>query len=183
MTARDHTYRWMAVRDVLTRGQCRRLRNSPGTFVPSTVQKESEGAVGPGRTSSGLGLPHGPDSDWLFSILHPYIEHMNRRFDFEVAGYSEAQVLRYNVGQQYDWHVDMGRDERSTRKLSLVVQLSEHEDYDGGELQCTPDLGPCPRTLGSLIVFPSFIPHRVTEVTRGERMSLVAWVHGDHPFR
>ena len=33
---------------------------------------------------------------------------------------------------------------------------------------------------GTLIIFPSYIMHRVAPVTQGERISLVGWVGGDH---
>ena len=38
------------------------------------------------------------------------------------------------------------------------------------------------RPQGSVIVFPSFVWHRVTPVTKGTRYSLVLWTCGQ-PFR
>lgn len=77
------------------------------------------------------------------------------------------------------------------RKLSLTINLNKPEDYEGGELQF--DFGPhaenerfqvCDeiKPQGSMIVFPSFVPHQVTPVTRGTRFSLVLWQLGN-PFK
>ena len=72
------------------------------------------------------------------------------------------------------------------RKLSVVVQLSDPKTYKGGTLQIR-----CPESLavfeptnkqGSIIVFPSFMIHRVRPVTKGVRHSAVIW-HLGRPFR
>jgi PKHD-type hydroxylase len=128
-------------------------------------------------------LCHGTATDWLVDRLHPHIMELNRSLAFDLQGWAAPAVLRYRPGQHYAWHVDMGQDDLALRKLSVVVLLSEPEAYEGGDLQWMPDLGPCSRQLGTVVIFPSFMPHRVTPVTSGERFVLVAWVHGDRPFR
>lgn len=77
-----------------------------------------------------------------------------------------------------------------TRKLSLTLNLTPEGHYDGGDLKF--DLGPhadnrfriCDqaRSQGSIIIFPSFIHHCVTPITRGTRYSLVIWCLG-YPFK
>ena len=66
-----------------------------------------------------------------------------------------------------------------------------YEDYDGGELLiCVGSNGSgqldnnrvCPRGKGVGVLFPSYMMHRVTPVTRGTRKSLVLWVGGS-PFK
>ena len=77
----------------------------------------------------------------------------------------------------------MGPDETSSRKISIVVQLSDPLEYEGGELQIS-DGGTnrvCEKTKGTIIIFPSYLLHRVTPVTKGTRRSLVLWVTGP-PF-
>lgn len=76
------------------------------------------------------------------------------------------------------------------RKLSVTISLNDPSEYDGGNLQF--DLGPhrpdryhtCTeiRPRGSVIVFPSYVHHQVTPVTRGTRYSLVCWNLGA-PFK
>lgn len=109
-------------------------------------------------------------------------------FDFEIAGIMHGlQLLEYTSNetkQHYDWHVDIGGDSSYGRKISMVVQLSDPSEYDGGELQV--DEGKpvtMPKERGSVILFPSYMRHRVTPVTRGTRWSLVIWVQGYTHFR
>ncbi|HXS81027.1 MAG TPA: 2OG-Fe(II) oxygenase, partial [Gammaproteobacteria bacterium] len=79
----------------------------------------------------------------------------------------------------YDWHTDFAGI-RPLRKLSISIQLSRAEDYEGGELELLYGNQPqkLDKTRGTLIAFPSFMLHRVMPVTRGTRWSLVAWVVG-----
>jgi PKHD-type hydroxylase len=76
------------------------------------------------------------------------------------------------------------------RKISLTLNLNAPGDYDGGNLKF--DFGrhverdqfyECEeiRPQGSIVVFPSFLDHCVTPVTRGTRYSLVLWSLGQ-PF-
>ena len=111
------------------------------------------------------------------------VEEVNRHYQFEILGIREVQVARYYAEDFYDWHLDIGKTDTSTRKLSLSVQLTDPNDYEGGELVLRDYQNERPvKELGSVIVFPSYLSHRVNRVTTGERWSLVAWVHGP-PFR
>ena len=72
------------------------------------------------------------------------------------------------------------------RKLSVTVMLSDQDEFEGGDFQL--DLGPHHEQRfhnvteinerGSVIVFPSFLMHQVTPVTKGVRKSLVIWTVG-----
>lgn len=107
------------------------------------------------------------------------------------------------TGDFYTWHTDSSADlypSGMTRKLSASIQLSPPEDYEGGHfqwiestetfdtlkfnqknlsydklVQTAPFSG---KELGSLLVFPSWLHHQVTPVTRGIRKSLVVWNTG-----
>ena len=62
------------------------------------------------------------------------------------------------------------------------MQLSNGDDYEGGELEfLNVDTPVLHRSIGSITIFPSYLPHRVKPVTEGVRHSLVAWIHGQ-PF-
>ena len=62
----------------------------------------------------------------------------------------------------------------------MVLQLSPAEDYEGGRLELLQGglSNDVFRDRGDLIFFPSFNKHRVTEVTKGRRLSLVTWFTG-----
>jgi PKHD-type hydroxylase len=70
------------------------------------------------------------------------------------------------------------------RKLSIVVQLSSPDDYEGGELKLHNFHEPTAinKEKGLVVTFPSYTLHEVAPVTKGERYTLVAWVHGP-PFK
>ena len=67
------------------------------------------------------------------------------------------------------------------RKLSFSIQLSDPEDYEGGELEFNVNNEErffAPNKKGTVIIFDSRIQHRVLEVKSGVRKSLVGWVVG-----
>ena len=145
---------------------------------------------------------------WIYKEIHPYIHEANKlagwNFDWDFS--ESCQFTRYGVGQYYGWHCDSWdkpynrpddlNSHGKIRKLSVTISLSEPEDYVGGNLEfdmrnqkdweqdkkkaiheCTEI-----RPRGSIIVFPSFVWHRVAPVTKGTRYSLVVWNLGE-PWR
>jgi len=77
--------------------------------------------------------------------------------------------------------MDVARGYMSNRKLSMSVQLPDGMDYEGGDLEFLVFKEKAPRGQGDLIVFPSYLMHRVSALTRGTRFRRVSWVHGK-PF-
>jgi PKHD-type hydroxylase len=95
----------------------------------------------------------------------------------------DIQFTEYEAGGgHYDWHIDIGPKTISHRKISIVIQLSDPEDYEGGDLELMPGnySFAVPKKKGAVVLFPSFILHRVTPVTSGLRRSAVLWVGGSH---
>ena len=136
---------------------------------------------------------------WIYDFVHPYIHRANKiadwNFDWE---WSEAfQYTIYNKNQFYDWHCDSFKKPYSEgsfkgyiRKLSATISLNSPDEYEGGNLEFSWFDGKkiqtqvCEEILprGSIVIFPSFVHHRVTPVTRGTRYSLVLWSLGK-PFK
>ncbi len=128
-----------------------------------------------------------PQTDFIFAPLRRAVTHVNQGFRLDVTGFGTGcQIARYSskVQGHYDWHIDLGTGRFSRRKISLSVQLSAADAYEGGDLEF--HLSGLDRVKmrqqGTLIAFPSFLEHRITPVTRGERFSLVAWIDGP-PYR
>ena len=140
---------------------------------------------------------------WIYREIHPYIHRANKNADWNFAwDWSEScQFTKYKKGQYYDWHCDSwekpyaheGVTKGKIRKLSVTVTLSNPQEYKGGELEFDlrkndPDKESqpivCKEILpkGSVVVFPSFVWHRVKPVTKGVRYSLVVW-HLGFPFK
>jgi PKHD-type hydroxylase len=122
---------------------------------------------------------------WVFERLAEVVVELNGRwFGFELAGfYDPLQVSRYEAGAGvFDWHTDRGSfiNGRPPRKLTVIVQLSDPGEYQGGDVEILTGRDPqkLNRSVGGVHVFPSFVLHRVTEVTAGTRYSIVGWVSG-----
>lgn len=124
----------------------------------------------------------------LESLLEPYVKRANKLWNFSLYGWECVQFGEYNVGGFFDWHMDtqLGNLEvNDVRKLSITVNLSNPESYCGGDFEIANTQGQplkmpqaALRQQGTVVVFPSFLNHRVTQVTTGTRYSLVQWIHG-----
>ena len=143
---------------------------------------------------------------WIYKEIQPYVNQANRNagWNFEWNFSESCQFTKYTKGQFYNWHCDSWdkpyiRENTNDpthgkiRKLSVTVTLSNPKKYKGGELEfdfrnLDPDKPTkpvkCKEILpkGSLVVFPSFVWHRVCPVKKGERNSLVIWNLG-WPFK
>ncbi len=123
---------------------------------------------------------------WFFHKTTQLASSTNaERYGFELHGFYEPlQLATYEEGDFFDWHADFGSGPSSNRKLSITIQLSDPNSYEGGDLEfmINKQAVKAPRNQGTAIVFPSFVLHRVTPVTKGCRRSIVGWVHGP-PFR
>ena len=128
-----------------------------------------------------------PKTDEFFDVYRTIIEMVaqcnNAFYRFHLTGiYEMIQYTVYTGEDQgfYGWHVDM--TPTGNRKLSLVCQLSDPSEYDGGQLQINNGkIIDIEKKKGHVVIFPSYMLHRVTPVTRGVRKTLVVWIDGP-PF-
>tara|TARA_R100000700_G_C3179409_1_gene155825 strand:- start:6418 stop:6969 length:552 start_codon:yes stop_codon:yes gene_type:complete len=108
----------------------------------------------------------------------------NQYFQTTITTLPPLQFTEYaDVGHKYDMHhdVDWNRQDGLHRKLSIVLQLSDPEDYEGGILTFAHTQNPDPASLikrGSIICFLSYLEHGVSPITKGSRTSLVGWFEG-----
>lgn len=142
---------------------------------------------------------------WIYKEIHPYVYEANKNagWNFEFDRSETCQFTKYKKGQFYNWHFDMFDEPYNLpnnpnmhgkiRKISVICQLTDPSKYKGGELEfdfrrnspikeskteiCT-EIQP----KGSIVVFPSYVWHRVKPVTSGTRYSLVMWNLG-RPFK
>ena len=131
-------------------------------------------------------------ADWIFFRLNKIIEDINNQFyNFDLNGYESFQYTVYHDHEKgrYDFHMDtimgnnMPDDMYETRKLSMTFLLNEPGvDFEGGDFQINSgqekDAETVPLNKGRIIMFPSFMIHRVKPVTKGTRKSIVIWVVG-----
>ena len=147
------------------------------------------------------------DDVWIYKEIQPYIHKANKNagWNFQWDRSEACQFTKYKHGQYYDWHCDSWdkpynkpntKNHGKIRKLSVTCQLTDGSEYEGGELEFDfrnydPHMRDESKHLrkakeilpkGSIIVFPSFVWHRVKPVTKGTRYSLVLW-HLGKPFK
>jgi len=135
------------------------------------------------RSSKVSWIPLNDDTRWIYDRIRDIVVPLNGQFfQFDLFGFVEH--LQYTVYSEkdahYTWHIDKGIARTSPRKLSVVVQLSDPNEYDGGNLQfmtgCDPETAK--KEKGMLYTFPSWVLHRVTPISTGIRRSLVIWLSG-----
>lgn len=134
---------------------------------------------------------------WIWRSIESAVHIANKEagWNFDISQPESFQFTKYKKKQHYDWHQDdfPRPDENGLmRKISMTVTLADGDEYEGGDFQLdlrntsdgSPNIHTCheARKKGSIIVFPSFIYHRVLPVTKGTRYSLVVWNKGA-PFR
>ena len=107
-------------------------------------------------------------------------------FNFDTSNQlSNIRMLRYEDTGKYDWHLDIGNEETSVRKITAIVQLSGENDYEGGNFEFSmtnetgKDTAVGSRKKGSLILFPSYLGHRVSPLISGVRYSILTWMLGN----
>lgn len=140
-------------------------------------------------------------SYWINGLLHHHIHLANSEiWHYHISDTQGVQFGIYGSGGTYNWHKDefdqpFGKEGGEAwcgqaRKLSAVVNLTDPNDYRGGELRFKdtygdevndPTFQEKLKQKGSLVVFPATIVHTVTPVESGERCSLVSWMLGK-PF-
>jgi PKHD-type hydroxylase len=124
-----------------------------------------------------------PETEWVWWKLNQVIQLINNQyFKYDLTGLAEPPQLsdyREDVNGGYDWHVD-STPAGPFRKLSLAMQLSHPNEYEGGDFEFMIANKPerIDRQRGLIVVFPSNTVHRVTPVTAGSRQSLVQWITG-----
>jgi PKHD-type hydroxylase len=127
--------------------------------------------------------------EFLFEILWKHAIDVNDAwFKFHLSKLDYIQFAEYNQDQksEYKRHHDVfwiNGDPVYHRKLSCTVQLTDPAEYAGADLQLHdlshdhPNLEEI-KKQGSMLFFPSFLPHSVTPITQGTRYSLAAWFDG-----
>lgn len=139
------------------------------------------------RSSSVKWVPKNKEWGWLYDKMMAMIKEANDTiWNFNLYSVlDDIQYTEYHATNNghYGWHQDIGPGALSTRKVSITVQLSDYDEYEGGDLEYWKggqDIQKAPRGKGVVFIFPSYMMHRVTPVTKGVRRSFVLWVGGEH---
>ena len=133
-------------------------------------------------------------AQWLYDLVFDYMNDANSQanWNFKISSAEPMQITKYGINGHYNYHSDGdGFTKRhdpgnefihdNTRKLSMTINLND--EYEGGEFQFLDDKkNLIKEKRGTVIVFPSYMQHRVKPIKSGTRYSLVVWFLGK-PFR
>jgi PKHD-type hydroxylase len=166
---------------VFSPDECAQIIALQGLTKQSGLAGKSE-ALEEVRNSTSTFLPMDASTRWIHERIYPLVQFLNEQYyHFRIEVLSPAQVIEYREGGFYDWHVDLGYDDLSARKLSVVVFLTDRSSYQGGILKLVSGLhmqADVPQEQGTVIFFPAYMLHKVEPVLQGMRHSLVMWAYG-----
>ena len=101
---------------------------------------------------------------------------------YAINGWEAFQYTEYDESYKghYDWHSDIGPKcvfEDQTRKISFSLGLNDADEFEGGELVIKFGIDEQSYKLskGEVLIFPSYLVHKVTPVTKGLRKVIVGW--------
>ena len=144
------------------------------------LKKEPAGNAAPDTTKTGEFF--NIQCSILMELIHPWLyqcQMLNKlTFGYDISWDFHLDMLNYNVygeNDEYDWHIDSNNIYETDEKLTCLLNLSE-EPYEGGEFYTTN--GKHEFTSGMGCVLNSLIAHKVTPVTKGERITLTYWATG-----
>lgn len=123
------------------------------------------------------------DEFWKKCFLSIVQSVNSTSFGFDINAIENLQLTRYVAPNgHYEFHQDgSGYNtivDGLARKISMSVVLND--DYEGGEFEYLISKDPVSLKLGKgdIVIFPSYLLHRVKPVTKGTRYSLVGWALG-----
>jgi hypothetical protein len=125
-------------------------------------------------------LPFTDPTSWLYGRILKLFMHVNQAYDVPALYMIEnITYIEYESGDFHALHADLDTGVPfSSRKLSMCINLSASEDYRGGEMEFLngPDTYVVSRSVGTSIVYPSYLMHKTNKITSGKRRILLAWV-------
>ena len=163
-----------------------RLDNHLVQWLREHYVDDKEGGINPDPDpSSGRRVSvYSIEDKEVFEDIKEELEKYSKETKIKFNSIEEISVMKYEVTEGYGEHSDFSvfdDDPKRIRKLSLVVLLSPPEDYEGGRLVLIDGANryAIPKEKGVGVIFPSWLPHEVTDVTAGTRLSLVCWATGN----
>lgn len=176
---RSHTW----YENAFTPDECNYICNLNGSWQDSLTQGRTEKDENV-RNSKQLWLQPTQETIWIWERFKHFIEQANSYiWKMDLENFMEhMQLTKYGEQGHYDWHIDTGNDRSSHRKISCVLNLTNHKEYKGGGtlIKVGRKAELLPMDQGTLNIFPSYVLHKAKQIKKGTRMSLVCWVGGSH---
>lgn len=161
------------VRRLLNAKECRELVRFAET--PGNYEYSNDGVAAHDVHICELPVDEAP---WLYEkIGRAAVE--NNVWGFALAGFAEMmRIQKYEVEGHTEAHTDYCYELLDTSKITAVIPLLERRRWRGGRFTFGNNHRAPRLRRGDCLLFPGFVPHYVTPVTEGERVSLSAWVEG-----
>tara|TARA_R110000796_G_scaffold125456_2_gene239997 strand:+ start:240 stop:833 length:594 start_codon:yes stop_codon:yes gene_type:complete len=153
---------------------------------PLTHQSDTDNnQPNPTLKRKGINIEYEEILNPFYTILNNCIHQANQNYNFDLDFIDELIYMEYSSSNSgLRWHMDIGENRSSLRKLSFSIFLNDLNEFEGGELEIMRD----EKNLriqshtGSIILFPSYLQHRVTPIIKGVRKVIVGFI-GGRPFR
>ena len=202
------TNEWFVFNKVLDKKTCNKIKKlAQGNWVESSVDTQRETSQEERKTGRKGDYKPDPkirisdvfwtSEQWVYDTIWPYMQQANQDagWGYHIKAAETTQITRYKKGGFYKFHTDGNSDHLSAynnpqnafmhghvRKLSMSVMLNDN--FEGGAFEFASyskeecGITPIEAATGDIIIFPSFMEHRVAPVTKGIRYSLVNWFVG-----
>jgi len=178
----------IVVKDVFSKDEISDIHNLIGKEEKDALvysKEDNEYIKDDERTAKFLKLV---DNNWVKNKILDVVGKVNiEHWKFNLTGMMEEQiVIKYNKEDYYDWHLDIGevvdKEIPNMRKISYSIILND--EFGGGGLEFKTNskkkiYDNLP--IGTGVLFPSYLAHKVNPVISGTRWALVGWIHGN-PF-
>lgn len=149
--------------------------------IKASTSASGQGASYDGIRRSRVHWLAGDEYKWIYDRLWEVAKKVNQKYQFDINFIETMQVALYDSSEEgfFDWHMDMSA-QNMIRKISITMPLNDESEYEGGQLEFNDGgvIRQAPQKKGNVIIFPSFLMHRVTPVTKGKRYSIVGWING-----
>jgi len=178
-----------------TNAECDGIINSTKSLYPNSASvggtPEKSKIARSIRSADIFNIENTESNRWIFEKVANAVSIINTiHFNYDIVGITHSiQLVEYSsdadIKGHYDWHIDSGPGPSSHRKISFTAQLTDPSKYDGCELIINNHAQEAVATKerGSMHLFPSYMVHKVSPITRGVRHALVIWIHGSSRFK
>jgi PKHD-type hydroxylase len=186
--------RFVVDTEMFTSGECDFIRDYFRNNYKTTSGGEYENYTIPQQRKADVVLLDSapPDLVWMWEKFNNLIAYYNdKHFNFDIYGYNYLQYAKYEPGGKHEFHMDLPLDGKTVqynllehlRKMTVILLLGEPGvDFEGGEFQINhfSEQYPWNTNLrkGNVLIFPSFLLHRVAPVISGVRESIAVWPVG-----
>jgi hypothetical protein len=181
LKSNDFLNEFVVLKNIFSPVECEKIINLKGVKSQSYITYDTGQYLNYlSRRSTTNFITYNKYMTWLLERLSYIISEANKNlFKFNISTLNDLNVLEYKKDGFVFNHFDLGKENLSLRKLSLVAFLSDPSDYQGGRLVFNPPKAEFSQEKGSVIIFPSYLYHAVEPVISGVRHTLVAWACGN----